>query len=314
MEQQHRAAVQSVDDLVGQTALKTDIARWQDSKAVHGSKKIPDALLFHGPPGTGKTSSAVLIAKTLLGGLWFETNFIESNASDDRGISYIRDELKQLMRVKPVGGGKKIILLDEADGLTSAAQDALRRLIEKYSEHTMLILTCNDLEKIRPAIRSRCAVYGFSPVDPVAGAERLSDVYEIEHKDTLLRLVQLMKGDMRACINFLDAAGDAYDTRIDELESSLDDSVARALDGDWMRLRSNLHGSLRTGVELTYVLSSFYDNIYEHFDDEENLDSIWRMMAAYGDVLIHKHTWIGNQYSYLDYLVAKMKTEVERNE
>jgi len=313
MEQQHRAAVQNVDDLVGQTALKTDIARWRDSRAVHGSKKIPDALLFHGPPGTGKTSSAVLIAKTLLGSLWFETNFIESNASDDRGISYIRDELKQLMRVKPIGGGKKIILLDEADGLTPAAQDALRRLIEKYSEHTMLILTCNDLEKIRPAIRSRCAVYGFTPVDPVAGAKRLSDVYEIEHMDTLHRLVELMHGDMRACINFLDAAGDAYDTRVEQLESSLDDSVARALEGDWMRLRKNLHDSLKSGRPLPYVLTSFYDNIYEHFDDEDNLDSIWRMMAAYGDVLVHKHTWIGNEYSYLDYLVAKMKKEVEIN-
>ena len=139
MEQQHRAAVRDVDDLVGQTALKEDIARWgQDAKSV------PTALLFHGPPGTGKTSSAVLIARTLLGLEWFDSNYIESNASDDRGISFIRDELKQLMRVKPIGLHKKVILLDEADGLTPAAQDAMRRLIEKYSKHTLLILPCND--------------------------------------------------------------------------------------------------------------------------------------------------------------------------
>ena len=309
MEQQHRAAVRDVDDLVGQTALKEDIARWgQDAKSV------PTALLFHGPPGTGKTSSAVLIARTLLGLEWFDSNYIESNASDDRGISFIRDELKQLMRVKPIGLHKKVILLDEADGLTPAAQDAMRRRIEKYSKHTLLILTCNDLEKIRPAIRSRCAVYGFSPVDPIEGAVRLSKVYDIDNKDILFKLVNLMKGDLRGCINLLDAAGDAYETRINELESSLDDSVARALEGDWMRLRSNLHGSLRSGVGLNYVLTGFYDNIYDHFEEEDNLDSIWRMMAAYGDVLVHKHTWIGNQYSYLDYLVAKMKMEVERNE
>lgn len=312
MEQQHRATVQDVDDLVGQTALKDDIVRWTTS--IQGYESMPTALLFHGPPGTGKTSSGILIARKLLGLQWFDTNFIESNASDDRGISFIRDELKQLMRVKPIGTKRKVILLDEADGLTPSAQDAMRRLIEKYSEHTLLILTCNDLEKIRPAIRSRCAVYGFSPVDPVAGAARLSKVYGIEDKDTLFRLVSLMKGDMRGCINLLDAAGDAYKTRIDELEASLDDSVARALEGDWIKLRQNLHNNLRSGIELNYVLTGFYDNIYEHFEEEENLDSIWRMMAAYGDVLIHKHTWIGNHYSYLDFLVAKMKTEVERNE
>ena len=312
MEQQHRATVQDVDDLVGQTALKDDIVRWTTS--IQGYESMPTALLFHGPPGTGKTSSGVLIARKLLGLQWFDTNFIESNASDDRGISFIRDELKQLMRVKPIGTKKKVILLDEADGLTPSAQDAMRRLIEKYSEHTLLILTCNDLEKIRPAIRSRCAVYGFSPVDPVAGAARLSKVYGIEDKDTLFRLVSLMKGDLRGCINLLDAAGSAYEARINELEASLDDSVARALEGDWMKLRQNLHNNLRSGIGVNYVLTGFYDNIYEHFEDEENLDSIWRMMAAYGDVLVHKHTWIGNQYSYLDYLVAKMKTEVERNE
>jgi|TARA_A100001391_G_C5063588_1_gene276643 replication factor C small subunit len=308
MEQQHRAALRSIDDLVGASALKGDIVRWQKDVT-----KLPQAILLHGPSGTGKTSTGVLLAKMLLGLEFFDTSFIETNASDDRGISYIRDELKQLMRVKPVGTKKKVILLDEADGLTPAAQDAMRRLIEKYSEHTLLILTCNDLEKIRPAIRSRCAVYGFSPVDPIKGAQRLSDVYTYD-APTLIRLVQMMNGDMRACINFLDAAGDAYTSRIDDLESTMDDSVARAIEGDWMKLRSNLHNSLRSGLELTHVLSNFYDNIYEHFEEEENLDSIWNMMVAYGDVMTHKHTWVGNNYSYLDYMVAKMKTEVEKNE
>ena len=80
--------------------------------------------------------------------------------------------------------------------------------------------------------------------------------------------------------------------------------------GHWLRLRQNLHGLLDAGQPLPHVLSGFYRNIYPHFESDEALDSIWNIMAVYGDLMVHKHTWPGDDYSYCDYMVAKMKQEV----
>ena len=307
----------SLADLVGLEQLVSDVKKWDSDTA-------PQALLFHGPPGTGKTSAAYVIAN-VLGCKHEDGNFIESNASDDRGIQFVREGLKDAMRVKPLGVKRKVILLDEADGLTPAAQDAMRQLIEKYSGNAMLILTCNELEKIRPAIRSRCSTYAFRPVLPKEGADRLQaimphrsgtpDSFRMEYI-YLHRLVKLMNGDLRACIMFLDSIDlDELEERVDALEAMAeDDSALLAIDDDWVRLRSNLHSMLRNGYALNQITSGFYRNLHEHFDDEDNIDAIWSIMAAYGDVMTQKYTWPGDDYSYLDYMVAKMKEKVKKNE
>jgi len=298
------------------------VQSWYQNEYETGQSNAPQALLFYGPPGTGKTSAAYVIARTMLGEDFNSVNFIESNASDDRGISYIREELKFAMRSKPLGVARKVILLDEADGLTTQAQDAMRQLIEKYSGNAMLILTCNELEKIRPAIRSRCSVYAFKPVSPVDGAWRLVEILPDERSSSdetrelfvkLRKLVELMNGDLRACIMFLDSIDlDDLDERLDMLEAMTEDNSALlATQGDWHKLRQNLHGLLKAGKSLNQVLFGFYRNIYQHFDDEEVLENIWDVMSVYGDVMTHRHTWAGDDYSYCDYMVAKMKKEVK---
>jgi len=315
----------ALEHLAGLDSLKSDVQSWYQNEYETGQSNAPQALLFYGPPGTGKTSAAYVIARTMLGEDFNSVNFIESNASDDRGISYIREELKFAMRSKPLGVSRKVILLDEADGLTTQAQDAMRQLIEKYSGNAMLILTCNELEKIRPAIRSRCSVYEFKPVSPKAGAERLGRVLVecgemygemyggTEGHNLLRKLVELMNGDLRACIMFLDSIDLAdLEERVDMLEAMTEDNSALlATQGDWHKLRLNLHGLLRAGKSLNQVLFGFYRNIYQHFDDEEVLENIWDVMSVYGDVMTHRHTWAGDDYSYCDYMVAKMKKEVK---
>ena len=308
----------SLADLVGLEQLVADVRKWNSDTA-------PQALLFHGPPGTGKTSAAYVIAR-VLGCKHEDGNFIESNASDDRGIQFVREGLKDAMRVKPLGVKRKVILLDEADGLTPAAQDAMRQLIEKYSGNAMLILTCNELEKIRPAIRSRCSVYAFKPVSPQAGADRLQHILpnmdaQVEYEGKILnaelvRLVKVMNGDLRACLMFLDSIDlDGLNDRVAALEAMAEeDSALLAIDDDWARLRRNLHGMLRSGYALNQITNGFYRNLYDHFDDEDNIDAIWSIMAAYGDVMTQKYTWPGDDYSYLDYMVAKMKEKVKKNE
>ena len=249
-------------------------------------------------------------------------NFIDTNASDDRGIDFIRNELKFAMRAKAIGAQRKVVLLDEADGLTPTAQDAMRQIIEKYSKNAMLILTCNDLEKIRPAIRSRCKIYAFSPVKPADGANRLVNILDTQWRARwfdlelmLTRLVKLMNGDMRASIMFLDGTDPAeLENKLNMLEAFTSvDPATLAFDNEWEQLRRNLHALLDAGTPLPYVLSGFYRNMRKHFDIQAH-PALWPMMAVYGDVLVHKHTWSGDDYSYLDYMVAKMKMESEKNE
>ena len=310
MELIEKARPLTLSDLAGLDTLVSD---------AKGSKEtsFPQALLFSGPPGTGKTSAAYVIARYMLEEDFGPMNFIESNASDDRGIDFIRNELKFSMRSKGIGVARKVILLDEADGLTPQAQDAMRQLIEKHSRNAMLILTCNDMQKIRPAIRSRCKVYAFKPVSPEAGATRLQNLIPHEFAtigtyESFKELVELMNGDLRACIMFLDSIKlHEIEERVQMLYAmSEDDSVELAVEGDWLRLRQNLHGLLKAGQPLPHVLNGFYRNIYSHFESDEALDSIWDIMAVYGDMMVHKYTWPGDDYSYCDYMVAKMKKEV----
>jgi replication factor C small subunit len=312
MELLEKSQPQILSDLAGLETLVKDANTWKQ-------KGFPQALLFAGPAGTGKTSASHVIAKYMLGENYDAINFIESNASDDRGIDFVRSELKTAMRSKGLGVSRKVILLDEADGLTSAAQDAMRQLIEKYSKNALIIMTCNEIEKIRPAIRSRCKIYRFKPVSPEDGAKRLYTLLLPMHQRNVVsyslhKLVELMNGDLRACIMFLDSIDiDDLVDRVEMLEAlTVDNSAQLASDGDWEKLRRNLHGLLNTGQSLHQVLYGFYKNIYSHFDDDDSLDNIWDIMAAYGDVMIHKHTWAGDDYSYLDYMVAKMKKEIKK--
>ncbi len=122
-------------------------------------KRIPH-MIFAGPPGTGKTCCAIAIARELFGKNW-KQNFQETNASDMRGIDVIRTRIKNFSRIRPIGASFKIIFLDEADALTPDAQNALRRLMEMYSDVTRFILSCNYSSRIISPIQSRAAIFRF---------------------------------------------------------------------------------------------------------------------------------------------------------
>src|SRR3989344_6352806 len=139
-------------------------------------------LMFAGPAGVGKTSCAVALAREFFGDN-FTQNFLELNASDDRGIDVVRDTIKNFARTLAFNQSFKIIFLDESDALTFDAQQALRRTMEKYSRTCRFILSCNYSSKIIEPIQSRCVVLRFSPLsskDIEARLEKISKEENVE--------------------------------------------------------------------------------------------------------------------------------------
>src|SRR3989338_2341145 len=131
-------------------------------RAIASSGNLPN-LILSGPPGVGKTSSLLCLARELLGEAYWEA-VLELNASDDRGIEMVRESIKMFAQKKVTlpPGRHKVVLLDEADNITSAAQQALRRTMELYSDTTRFALACNTSSKIIEPIQSRCAILRFT--------------------------------------------------------------------------------------------------------------------------------------------------------
>ncbi len=187
-------------------------------KAFVEEKNIPH-MLFAGPAGTGKTTTALVIARSLYGDAWRQ-NILELNASDSRGIDVIRGRVKDFARTKAIGEVPfKLIVLDEADALTNEAQQALRRTMEDFSDITRFILICNYSSKIIDPIQSRCVVFRFKAMDEShvrKFVERIvkSEKLKIDEK-AIKAVIEIAEGDLRRVSNLLQAAS-ALSTKITE--------------------------------------------------------------------------------------------------
>lgn len=179
-------------------------------KAFSKKKSMPH-LLFAGPAGTGKTTSALALAGDMYGEDYINQNFLELNASDERGIDTIRNKVKNFARSKALGDAPfKIIFLGESDALTRDAQQALRRTMEKFTSSCRFILDCNFPSKIIDPIQSRCVLFRFKPLNKNDVVEYLKIISEKEElnvtNNVLEEIYNITKGDMRKAINTLQSS------------------------------------------------------------------------------------------------------------
>jgi len=175
-------------------------------ESLTNSLNIPH-LMFAGPAGTGKSTLALIIVKELFKRNWKE-NYLELNASDERGINVVREKVKNFARTKSLGNiSFKVIFLDEADALTPEAQQALRRTMENYSSTCRFVLSCNYSSKIIDPIQSRCAIFRFKLLEKKDIEKRLTVIAEQENLTINPESIEIIyegsEGDCRRAINLL---------------------------------------------------------------------------------------------------------------
>ncbi len=254
-------------------------------KKVQGLTKslnIPH-LMFAGPAGTGKSTLALIVVKELFGDTW-KQNYLELNASDERGIDVVRQKVKDFARTKALGNVPfKVIFLDEADALTKEAQQALRRTMENYTGTCRFVMSCNYSSKIIDPIQSRCVIFRFKLLEKKDVEKRVKFIAEKEKlqlsEQTIEMLYEASEGDCRRIINLLQASASITPSITPELIQTLVAGahpgevkivLEYALSGDFLKAKEKLLDiMLKESISGTDVIKSIQKEIWNlQIEDE----------------------------------------------
>ncbi len=279
---------ENFNDIKGQEKIVSRI------RAFVKQRNMPH-LLFAGPAGVGKTSLILVAARELYGDNW-RANILELNASDERGIDIVRNQIKNFARTKAIGNVPfKIAILDEADALTKEAQQALRRTMENYTSTCRFCLIVNYSSKIIDPIQSRCAIFRFKPLEE---KEVRSIVKIIEKGEKLkisesasIALYQICRGDVRRMENILQSCAAINQNISEELiyeivsaarPKEIKDVLEIARNGNFLMARDKLlNVMLEHGLSGIDIIKQIQKEIWDlEIEDEKKI----KLIDKCGDV------------------------------
>jgi len=250
-------------------------------------------LLFSGSAGVGKTTMAICISQEILGDRWKDYT-LELNASDERGIGMVRERVKKFSRFAGLDTEIpfKIIILDEADEMTSDAQTALRRIIEDTAKFCRFILIANNISKIINPIQSRCAVFKFSQIGEKEIITQLKNVLKKENgkadEKGLKEIAEYAEGDLRHAINLLQTAASTGDIT----QKSVKDAAGLTKTNDVeevlkLAVSGNIQDSRNKMIELIKVYGMSESDFLKYINQAlfsakfNNLEELSQVIAKY---------------------------------
>lgn len=277
----------SIHQLIGQETFKLDAEHWIENK------DMPNVLL-HGPAGVGKTAAAGILALEVLK-REIDSNFFEINASDDRRLEVVRTTIKDVAQQKAIGDVPfKIIHLDELDGMTPDAQNALKRIMERYAHNVRFIITANDRSKIIYPLQSRCANYYFSILDNDTISTLLRTILQNEElplpsEEDLATFISHYNGDVRRTITELQAAlasGISLRKQTDKSLERYDKILNLLVEEKYNQALMTLHDALYSGKTVKDICYGLHEVIVKS-DMTDNLK--FKYLRAVGEA-----EWRGN--------------------
>ena len=293
----------NIHELIGQEIFKLDAENWIEIK------DMPNTLLY-GQAGVGKTAAAGILANEMLKSE-MDSNYFEINASDDRRLEVVRTTIKDIAQQKAIGDVPfKIILLDEMDGMTTDAQNALKRVMERYSSNVRFIITANDRSKIIYPLQSRCANYFFTKLDSATISTLLKTILsreDISHPSDvdLGQFISHYNGDVRRTITELQAAlasGTSLKRQVNKSLERYDDILQLLENENHRKALEELHNALYSGKTVKDICYGLHEVIVK---SDINDDSKYKYLRAVGEA-----EWRGNSMTprvLISWLVAQLK-------